>query len=239
MSSSSRSCGCGFLAEIRSVEELNYRKSSIKPMGVYLILDTPEGAYQRGGFQREVFFREGDFFRKLDEKYIDDSFISFFTSYFADSTFNFLSRIHIFDSFLSQPLSELTPKVFKPNRQKIFGNFWDSVCLGSLIKGEGASLNFGSEGRNLLERGLNGEEGLIEILQQSDFKVSQVMMHWLKFNLFQIKWFNCVTANAVYVEAQSVQLYKIEDSLSRDKNLSIKTRIYYSASTAAKSTEYI
>ena len=46
--------------------EIRYRKSSIKPRGPYLILETP-----RGGL-----IREGGLFKKLGEKDIYDSFIS-------------------------------------------------------------------------------------------------------------------------------------------------------------------
>ena len=80
-----------------------YRKSSIKPHGggAYLILDISEmGLLERGGL-----------LAKSNDKDIYDSFISSFTPYFADSTYNFASQIHTFDTVLSRIISKLTFKL--------------------------------------------------------------------------------------------------------------------------------
>ena len=68
--------------------------------------------------------------------------------------------------FYPKLYQNLHAKVFKQNRKRILGNFWDLICVGG-----GLFKNFGSEGRGLLERGLNREGGLIEHLRQIHFKL--------------------------------------------------------------------
>ena len=72
-----------------------HHKSSIKPPGgAYLILDLPEGGL----------IREGGLFTKLCDK---DKLFSSFIPYFAESTYNFMLPIDIFDT------------VFIPNHNRI------------------------------------------------------------------------------------------------------------------------
>ena len=83
-----------------------YRESSVRPLGAYLISDTPEGGLLE--------------FVKSDDKDIYDSF----TPYFKDSAYNYTSQIHKFDT-LSIPNTINTCKLVWRNIRKIVGNFWN------------------------------------------------------------------------------------------------------------------
>ena len=90
---------------------------------------------------------------------IDDSFISSFAPFFADSTYDFASQMLTFDTVLLLAISNLTCKLFRVGKLGVFGGL-NLVYVGALYRR--VYKNLGSEGRGLLERGLNTIESFIE-----------------------------------------------------------------------------
>ena len=90
------------------------------------------GLFNSGIPEGRGLIREGGSFKKLDEKDI----YGVFYLIFVDSTYNFTSPIHEFDTVLSKTKSKLTCNILKLNKLKVFGNFRNLIYEGGL-NGEG------------------------------------------------------------------------------------------------------